>query len=117
MKLNTIMSWPTFKKKFNPKMCVCHDGVLPIAYSISPTLVNCGFQFIGNFTEHELPKKPKDIAIDIYEDFMVYHDVQPTDLIVVYFVHNGSRINSMPRSVEVYMGPPKNAKNESEVTA
>lgn len=115
MKLNTIMSWQTFKKKFNPAMYESHDGVLPITLSIAPTLVNNGFQFIGNFTEYKLPKKPKEIAIDIYEDFMTNQVLRPTGQVVVYFVHYGSRISTMPIVVSVYMGLANSAKKEGEV--
>lgn len=108
----TIMSWQTYKKRFNPTICSCPDGVLPITYAIAPTLVNDGLQFIGNFAAYELHQKPKEIAKDIYEEFMMSSQVKPKAQIVVYYVSEGSRVNSMPRIVNVYMG----LKKESEVT-
>lgn len=104
MKSTVIMSWQTYKKRFNPTICRSPDGVLPISYTIAPTLVNDGLHFIGDFSEYELPKKPKDIAKDIYEEFMSFQVIKPKDQIVVYFVHYGSKISTMPITVEVYMG-------------
>lgn len=104
MKENKIISWQTFKKKYNPKIVWCPDGVFPINYSVHPTLVNFGFEEIGSFTEYRLPKKPKEVAKDIYEDFMSAQVIKPENQIVVYHVHVGSSISTMPITVTVYMG-------------
>lgn len=104
-----LISWPTFLRRYNPERWESHDGVLPsIRYSIAPTLDAAGFRFVGDFTEYELPKKPKEIAKDIIRDFYAVQVMPPDEnkSLFVYYVHRGSHFSTMPDSVEVYAGPP-----------
>lgn len=107
-----LISWPTFLHRYNPHRSESHDGVLPIRYTIAPTLDAAGFGFIGDFTEYELPKSPKDIAKDIVRDWREYQVMPPDEdkMLFVYYVHRGSHISSMPDTVNVYGGlPPQRA--------
>ncbi len=38
-----IMSWQTFKKKYNPPIYTYQDGTLGIVYSVEPTMRKAGF--------------------------------------------------------------------------
>lgn len=103
-----LISWPTYLRRYKPRRWESHDGVLPIRYTIVPTLDAAGFGFVGDFTEYELPKSPKEIAKDIVRDWRECQVMPPSEdgILFVYYVHRGSHESTMPDTVAVYGGLP-----------
>ena len=102
-----LISWPTYLRRYSPHRWESHDGGLPIRCTIVPTLNAEGFHFVGDFTEFSLPKKPKEIAKDLVQDWYSYQVMVPAEdeMLFVYYVHRGSQISTMPLSVMVYGRP------------
>ncbi len=99
-----LISWQTYLRRYNPKRYCQNDGMFPQISSIHPTLIGAGFQPIGEdeYWSRREPKKPKERAEEIVRSWLSYQIMPPTNPLYVYYVHDGSRINSMPLVVHVY---------------
>lgn len=108
-----LISWPTYLRRYNPKRyCQTHE-MFPTILSIHQTLIGAGLFPIG---EEEFwcrgQFKPKEIAEELVEIWLGYQLRPPTNPLFVYYVHDGSRNNSMPLIVHAYCLPvaPEKAK-------
>lgn len=96
-----LYSWRTWKKRNNPVIYRSHDGVLPIHYTIEPTLLAHGYRYVGNEeTFYEIANKrvQAERMIDEYRQLLCAESYNE----FVYWVHYGSRNSSMPMLLYVY---------------
>lgn len=96
-----IMSWTTYKKKFNPVGYQVQDGSLGIVYKVEPTMRNAGFRLEtmnGGFNDFGIPRGiysdegfPKEQVKKFVKDNHLYKKCT----LIVYYVWHVRRESTM----------------------
>ena len=98
-----IQTWSTWRRKNNPTIYEMTDGMFPHKLTIEPTLVKYGFKYVGHDeTCYEIKDKRKqaDELIDNFVSIPCDYNRELNEF--VYWIHYGSRVNSMPMILYVY---------------
>ena len=96
-----IQSWNTWKKKNNPTIYECNDGMFQYLFSIAPTLTAHGFVPVGDEETYYEVKNKKQQASIIVDNFRKYKNTNNNEFDeFVYWIHYGR--NQKPMIVYVY---------------
>lgn len=98
-----LQTWNSWKRKNNPDIYEITDGMFPHKMTIEPTLVHYGFRFVGQEETFYETRDKRRQADELIDDFMGIPGTSNGELNeFVYWIHYGSRINSMPMLLNVY---------------
>lgn len=65
-----VMSYSTYRKKFNPVGYTVQDGTLGIVYSIEPTMRNAGFNHTHDEISSHRDVSVKSTVLNNYKDII-----------------------------------------------
>lgn len=98
-----LQTWNAWKRKNNPDIYEMTDGMFSYKMTIEPTLSHYGFRFVGQEeTFYETNDKRRQ-ANELIDNFIKIPGTSNDELNeFVYWIHYGSKINSMPMLLNVY---------------
>ena len=98
-----LQTWNAWKRKNNPDIYEMTDGLFPYKMTIEPTLSHYGFRFVGQEETFYETKDKRKQANELIDSFMGIPGTSNDELNeFVYWIHYGSKINSMPMLLNVY---------------
>jgi len=96
-----LMTWQTYKKKFNPDIYSVRDSTKGwIRTIVAPTMRNAGFYKTGHEDIITDSRKPKQIVLDDFKEI-----VDKSELVVYFVYHPTASYAGYFTALEIYYKP------------